>query len=240
MKHLLRADTMNTIVTYTHSGSVATIAMDDGKANAISLRMLGELNRALDQAETDKATVVLTGRPGMFSGGFDLSVLKAGGPDATNMVKGGFELAARLLAFPTPVVVACTGHAVAMGCFLVLSADYRIGVEGSFKIGANEVAIGLTMPYFAIELCRERLAPSHFNRALLTSEFFTPQDATLAGFLDNVVPAGVVQSTAHSKALELSQLNPAVYFATKLRVRERALTAIRDAIERDSKSALLS
>ncbi len=133
--------------------------MDDGKVNVLSIPMLGEINAALDQAESAGAVVVLTGRDGRFSGGFDLAVLRAGGPDALTMLRGGFDLAERLLTFPTPVVVACSGHAIAMAAFLLLSGDYRIGAAGPFKITANEVAIGLPMPMAAIEICRQRLTP---------------------------------------------------------------------------------
>ena len=123
--------------------------MDDGKANVMSLQMQAEIHAALDRSAAERPVVVLTGRPGVFSGGFDLQVLRSGGTTATDMVVGGFELASRLLSFPTPVIVAATGHAVAMGIFLLLAGDYRIGAAGPFKLIANEVAIGLTMPYGA-------------------------------------------------------------------------------------------
>src|SRR6185503_10431701 len=135
---------MGTLVSYQLDGSVATITMDDGKVNALSLQMLTELGAALDRATADRAVVVLTGRDGIFSAGFDLKVLRAGGPDAWAMLRGGFELAERILSFPTPVLIACTGHAIAMAVFLLLSGDYRVGVDGPYKINANEVAIGLT------------------------------------------------------------------------------------------------
>src|SRR5215469_14464323 len=141
------------LVTYELSDGVATIAMDDGKVNCLSPRMLGGLNEALDRAESDRATVLLTGREGRFSAGFDLPLLRAGGEPARLMVRAGFELALRVLSFPTPVVIGCTGHAVAMGAFLLLSADVRIGAAGPFRITANEVAIGLTMPRAAVVLC---------------------------------------------------------------------------------------
>ncbi len=137
---------MSTLVTYHQAGATATIAMDDGKVNALSAQMFAELNAALDRAEAAGATVVLTGREGIFSAGFDLRVLRAGGPQAPALVRSGFELSARLLAFPAPVVVACTGHAIAMGVFLLLSGDFRLGAAGPYRITANEVAIGLTMP----------------------------------------------------------------------------------------------
>jgi enoyl-CoA hydratase/carnithine racemase len=118
--------------------AIATITIDDGKVNALSFAVLAELNAALDQAERDGAVVILAGRDGVFSAGFDLPVLRGGGPDALAMLRAGFELAARLLAFPRPVVIACTGHAVAMGVFLLLCGDYRVGATGPYKITANE------------------------------------------------------------------------------------------------------
>ena len=156
---------MGTLVSYQLEDSIATIAMDDGKVNALSLQMLTELNAALDRASADRAVVVLTGRDGIFSAGFDLTVLRAGGSDASAMLRAGFALAKRMLSFPTPVLIACTGHAVAMGVFLLLSGDYRVGAGGPYKITANEVAIGLTMPRAAVEICRQRLTPARSAHA---------------------------------------------------------------------------
>ncbi|MGH8323497.1 MAG: crotonase/enoyl-CoA hydratase family protein [Steroidobacteraceae bacterium] len=224
---------MTTPLTYQLKDSVATITMDDGKVNVMSIAMLSALNAALDSATADRAVVVLTGRPGVFSGGFDLKVLGAGGPDAQKMLRMGFELAYRILSFPTPVVVACTGHAIAMGVFLVLAADYRLGAEGPFKIGANEVAIGMTMPHFGVEMCRQRLAPAHFNRAVMFAEMFAPADALTAGFLDRVVPPADLPNEAQKLAAAMTKLNPAVFTATKQRVREQAVTAVRAAIDAD-------
>ncbi len=224
---------MKALVTYQPAESVAIIAMDDGKVNVMSPPMLAELNSALDRAAADRAVVVLTGRAGVFSAGFDMAVLAAGGGDARKMLMAGFELAERLLSFPAPVVVACTGHALAMGVFLVLSADYRIAADGVYKIGANEVAIGLTMPRFGVEICRQRLAPAHFNRAVLNAEIYTPAEAVTAGFLDRVVPDSDLQREALVVAAKLGKLSRAIHRDTKLRAREQTLKAIRAAIEAD-------
>ena len=140
---------MTELVTYEKDESVAIITLDDGKANAVSHQLINELNAALDKAEEEKATVLLTGREGKFSAGFDLSVMKEGGPEAVGKLVGdGARLSQRLLAFPTPVIIACNGHSLAMGALMLLSVDYRIGVSGKYKVGLNEVAIGMTMPYF--------------------------------------------------------------------------------------------
>jgi enoyl-CoA hydratase len=227
---------MSEDIRYVREGKVATITMDDGKVNSISLDKLRNLQRALDQAEAEQAVVLLTGREQRFSAGFDLTALKQGGEIATKMVIGGFELAERLLAFPTPVVIACTGHALAMGAFLLLAADLRIGTAGAFKIGANEVAIGMTVPSAAVELCRLRLAPTHYARSVVTAEIFSPEEAVSAGYLDRVVPASELLASAHKAAADLSLLNMAAYVATKKRVRGDGLKSMRAAIEADASS----
>jgi len=224
---------MPTLVSYRLEDSIATITMDDGKVNALSLQMLGELNVALDQAAADGAVVVLTGRPDRFSAGFDLNTLRGGGPDALAMLRAGFDLSVRLLSFPRPVVIACNGHAVAMAVFVLLSADYRIGASGPYKITANEVAIGLTMPRAAIEICRQRVTPAAFNRAVLLAEVFAPDEAVAAGLLDRVVPPAQLHEAAASLAHDLATLDRAAHAESKLRLRGDALRAISAAIEED-------
>jgi enoyl-CoA hydratase len=224
---------MEAIVSYRLESSVATITMDDGKVNALSRRMFSELDRALDQALADRAVVVLTGRRGVFSAGFDLPVLRAGGDDAVALLGAGFAMAERLLAFPAPVVIACSGHAIAMGVFLVLSGDYRIGTTGTFKVTANEVAIGMTMPRAAIEICRQRLAPAHLLRAIALAEPYTPDDAVAAGFLDRVVPAAELAASARAIAGMLTSLDRKAHTDSKQRLRGPMLESLRRAIEAD-------
>ena len=221
------------MISYRVDDEIATITIDDGKVNVLSLPLLTELNAALDRAEQDQAVVILAGRQGVFSAGFDLPVLRAGGPDALAMLRAGFETAARLLAFPRPVVIACTGHAVAMGVFLLLSGDFRVGATGPFKITANEVAIGVTMPRAAVEICRQRLTPAHFNRAVIIAETFSPADAVAAGFLDRTAEASEVHEVARGVAAQLAALDRDAHAATKRRARGQALDAIRVAIDAD-------
>ena len=221
-----------TLCEYAVDERVSTITMDDGKANVLSPAMLAEINAALDRAEKDDVVaVVLAGRPGRFSGGFDLAVLRGGGPEAEGMLRGGFELAERLLGFPKPVVIACTGHAMAMAVFLLCSGDHRVGAAGDFKIQANEVAIGLTMPYAALAIVRYRLTGPAFDRAVGLSALFTPEDAVAAGFLDEVVEPDAVVSRAQSVAASFAALDPAAHAGSKLRARATVLAEIRRAID---------
>jgi enoyl-CoA hydratase len=227
---------MGELVGYREAAGVAAITMDDGKVNALSMAMFDEVESALDRAEAAGVPVLLTGREGVFSAGFDLRVLRAGGPGAPALVRRGFELSARLLAFPAPVVVACTGHAVAMGVFLLLSGDFRLGAAGPYRITANEVAIGLTMPRSAIEICRQRLAPAHFSRAVILADVYGPDEAVAAGFLDRVVPPAELGPAAQAAAGQFGQLDMAAHAATKRRARQQTLDALRAAIEEDARA----
>jgi enoyl-CoA hydratase len=222
---------MSELVTYERDGRIATVTMDDGKVNAFSIPMLRALHLAFDEADRDRAVVVLTGRDGYFSAGFDLKVIAGGGDQLLEMLTLGATLAERLLSFPTPVVVGCTGHAFPAGAFLLLSADLRIGADGPFLIGLNEVKIGLTVPWFAVELARHRLHPAHFDRTVVNATMYGPHDAVTAGFLDRVVASNELRAASLEAAGELAQLNPAAHSATKLRARGSALSALRSAIE---------
>ena len=221
---------MGALVSYEYSEGVSTIVMNDGKVNAMSVAMMQEVNAALDQAEEHGAVVLLSGREGVLSAGFDLAVFKQGMEPLMEMLRMGARLTERLLSFPFPVVAACGGHAIAMGSFLLMSVDARIGVDGPFKIGMNEVAIGMTLPYFAVEIARHRLAPAHFNRATILAEMYSPQEAIAAGFLDKVVSPAQLLETARETAAALSKLDMPAHAATKLRVRGTALEALQQAI----------
>ncbi|MCL6415719.1 crotonase/enoyl-CoA hydratase family protein [Aestuariirhabdus sp. Z084] len=221
------------LVHCTIDSNIATITMDDGQNNLISPTMLDQLNRALDQAEAVNAVVVLTGREEIFSAGFDLKILKTGVVNTFAMLMGGFRLSHRLLSFPTPVIIACNGHAIAMGSFLLLSGDYRIGVQGKSKITANEVEIGLTMPYSAIEICRQRLKPANFDRTVLLSEHYHPESALAAGFLDQIVPASELKSEAKRWATHFASLDLSAHRQSKQRMRRSMLKALRRAMRAD-------
>lgn len=225
---------MNALVKEQQTGNVFTIQMDDGKANVMSLAMLDALNGALDRAEAAGAVVVIQGRPGMFCGGFDLNVFKTGSrEDKLAMLKAGAELSARLLAFPSPTLAACSGHAIAMGVFLLMSCDYRVGVEGNSKFAANEVAIGMTLPRFALLVSAQRLEPAALNRGLTLAHFFDGGSAVQAGFLDELVSPDAFAGRIADLATQFAKLDQDAHRATKLRLRRELLSALRKAIEDD-------
>ena len=222
------------LVNYELGDGVAVVTLDDGKVNVLSSQMWAEINQALDRAEADEAVVIITGRPGIFSGGFDLKTLRGGGQGAELMLDAGFRTAERMLSFPNPIVAAVSGHAIAMGSFVVMSCDYRIGIDGPFKLVANEVSIGMPMPKGIIELCRLRLSPSHLSRAMSLSEPFEGRAAVEAGFLDEVVDDDALVSRASERAAAYASLSRSAYRATKARVRESGIAAVRAGFEADS------
>lgn len=224
---------MSELISYHLEDGIATLTLSNGKVNAISPDVIAAFNTALDQATADRAVVIITGQPGILSGGYDLKVMTAGPKEAVALVTLGSTLARRLLSHPYPVIVACPGHAVAKGAFLLLSADYRIGVEGPFSIGLNEVQIGMTMHHAGIELARDRLRRSALHRSVINGEMFDPQSAIDAGFLDKVVAPDELQGAALAAARQLKKINMVAHKNTKLKVRKALLDALDNAIIQD-------
>lgn len=226
---------MSTLVTLQRDKALALVTLDDGKANAFSHALIDQLNAVLDEVERDDTVraLVLTGREGRFSAGFDLSVMSAG-PDARKALVGaGATLALRLYAFPKPFVIACSGHALAMGGILLFTADWRTGADGAFKVGLNEVQIGMTMPQFGAELGRDRLSKRYFTRAILNAEVFAPSVAVEAGYLDEVVDELSVLDFACVQAERLAALDARAFMSTKRRVRADTIRRVREGLEAD-------
>jgi enoyl-CoA hydratase len=224
---------MTSTVSYELTDSVATITLDDGKVNVLGPAMQGAINEALDRAEADSAkAVVLAGNSRVFSGGFDLAVFSSGDAAAAlGMLSGGFELSLRTLTFPVPVIIAATGPAIAMGSFLLLSADHRVGAPKS-RCQAIEVAIGMTIPASAIEIMRMRLTPAAFERGTALAATFVGDDAIAAGWIDEIVEADQVLARAQQIAAEAATtLHAGAHLATKLKARKPALDAIKAGID---------
>lgn len=220
-------------VNYQLNESVATITLDDGKVNVLGPAMQAAINEALDRAEKDEAkAVVLAGNQRVFSGGFDLAVFQSGDATAVlGMLAGGFELSVRCLTFPKPVIMAATGPAIAMGSFLLLSGDHRVGAPKT-RCQAIEVALGMTIPISAIEILRARLTPAAFQRGTAMAATFVGDEAITGGWLDEIVEADQVLARAQQIAAEAaSTLHAGAHLATKLKARDSALTAIRAGID---------
>jgi len=205
-------------------GNISIITIDDGKANVFGVPMTTDLSEALDEIDTKEGAVVIEGRDGIFSGGFDLKVINAGDADAgRKMTLGGIKVALKAMDFPRPIVAAVTGHAVAMGAIFNCGLDWRIGAQGKFIHGLNEIKDGLALPLFAIEFPRFRLNPTRYQEAVMRSTMYSPEEAVEVGFLDEVVPADQCREAAFEKAKELAELLPNPGYAIS-KIRDRGPT----------------
>lgn len=221
---------MTELATYKEENGVAVIAMQHGKVNALSPALIDAINAALDQAEAASLPVVLTGQPGIFSAGFDLDIMKGGDMTAVlGMIGGGRDLGIRLLTFPAPVVMAASGHAMAMGFLLLCCGDYVLAADRDIKFGLNEVAIGMTMPSFGIELTKSRMTAQTAFRAVTQAEPLGAAKALESGLADELCPANTLLDSAISKARTMNQmLNRAAFVATRNKYRQDMVDRLRN------------
>jgi enoyl-CoA hydratase len=228
------------LVAYTLENKIATVTMDDGKANALSKDMIDAVMAALARAEQEASAIVLAGRPERFCAGFDLRVMMSGPAAAVELLRAGSKMLLALYGTPLPLVIACTGHALAGGALVVLTGDYRIGAAGAFKIGLNEVQIGMPVPALAMELARDRLSKRALHHATLGAQIYDPAGALDCGYLDAVVDPGEVMNRARAEATRLGAYGRMPYRATKERLRGATLALIEGSLERDLAALLPS
>ncbi len=225
---------------YTLEGKTAILAMDDGKANALSDAMIEALTAALDRAEKEANAVVLVGRPDRFCAGFDLKVMMSGPENAKALLTRGSALLMKLYGLPIPLVIACTGHALAGGALVLLTGDVRFGAAGAYRIGLNEVSIGMPVPVLAMELARDRIVTGDLARATLMGTIYDPQDAVRVGYLDAALAPEDVLAKAKEEAARLGELSRFAFTATKTRLRGKTIAHITSTLEEDMRSLLSS
>lgn len=225
-------------LSYTLEGTTAVLHMDDGKANALSDAMIEGIVASLARAEKEASAIVLAGRADRFCAGFDLKVMMSGPDNAKALLRRGADLLMKLYGVSVPLVIACTGHALAGGALVLLTGDVRIGAAGAYRIGLNEVSIGMPVPVLAMELARDRIVGTELGRATLQGTIYDPEGAARVGYLDAVVPAGDVLARAKEEATRLTSLSRTAYAATKTRLRGKTIEHILGSLESDMVSLL--
>ncbi len=213
---------MSAVIVETNDADGVLVAtIDDGKANALTAAVIDGVRSAVAEASGRGQPLVITGRDGCFSGGFDLAVMRSGQPDlVAALFAEGTQLYRDVVEAPVPIVASCTGHALAGGALLLLAADYRIGRAGPYRIGLNEVAIGMPLPPIAAAMATHRLERRFLTAATMFAEIGPPERALAMGFLDEV--ADDPRSVACASAASLAQLPQEALATTKRRIR-RAL-----------------
>ena len=204
------------LATLSYEGDVSIITLDDGKANVFSEEMTQAVNGCLDKVPTETGSLIITGRPGMFSAGFDLKVIASGDvPKIKTMSVSGFKLLSRIFSFPRPIVAACSGHGIALGTFLLCCCDFRIGVKGKFLLGANEMRTNMVIPTPILELIKFRVSSAHKYRAVLGAEMYPLEKAIDAGLMDIAVEPDRLMEVAMEKAKDLATMGHPSYTLTK-------------------------
>ncbi len=221
---------MSEVVSFELRGDLALVRLDDGKANAMSMALVAGVTAALERASKEAKAVVLFGRPGRFSAGFDLKVMMSGPDAARALVMAGGELLMKLYEHPQPLVVAVTGHAIAGGVLMAATGDRRIGALGDFKLGLNEVANGMPVPILAHELARDRLDPRALVESVLHARLWDPESAVRVGWLDRVVEAAELESAALEEAALLAKLPQPAYGQTKRSLRRQTIRYVRESM----------
>lgn len=210
-----------------HHGEVAVIRMDRPPANALDHALVEALLSALDGVQASGArALILTGRPGMFSGGLDVpALIDCKRPDIERFWQQFFLLTCRLASSPVPVIAALSGHAPAGGAVLALQCDYRIGVHGNFRIGLNEVQVGLPVPA-TILLALEEVIGTRWMRRIATRGSLLPMAEALGiGLVDELVDPDKLMPTAVARAQELLSLPPVAMNTTRLAGKARLIEA---------------
>ena len=226
-------------LTIERQGTITVLTIDDGKANALPADLIAALSAAVSEAEADSATtaIVLVGREGKFSAGFDLKVMQSGDFAAiVNLVTDGGELVHQLYSCSVPIVAACSGHALAAGALILLGCDVRVGMNGPFKIGLNEAAIGMVLPDWALTLAQARIPNTHLQRAVACARLTEASEAITAGFLDAAVEPADLLATAMAEAEFMSTIDRKAYAGTIKIVRSETLTIMRAQIDHDRAS----
>jgi enoyl-CoA hydratase len=225
------------VVRIERNEGVISVFIDDEKANALGFEVIAGLRSALETSTRENAPLVIVGRVGYFSAGFDLQIMRSGDRDRISaLVEQGSLLFGEMFAAPIPVLAACTGHALAAGALLLLAADYRIGQQGKYTVGLNETRIGIALPQFAVDMARFRLSTNRIIAATLFASILGPEEACDFGFLDRVESDSY--AAAHSLAEEMAALDLVAFAKSKKRVNAEIVRQLSEPDHRDLRTQL--
>lgn len=231
---------MSAPVTHEIIDDIAIVRFDDGKANAVGYEAITGLTQAIDDAEAGAKALVLIGREGKFSAGFDLGVMAEGTDQARELVSAGGRLSMRMYGARVPIIAACTGHALAFGAIMLMASDVRVGADVPAKIGLTEVSIGMSLPVFAVELARDRLSRRHFTRATALATAYPPAVAVDTGYLDEVVPLKDLEATALERARQYADtLSPSGFAKTRVTARQATIDHILSTLDDDMRNFIV-
>jgi enoyl-CoA hydratase/carnithine racemase len=213
----------------TNDQNIRTIQMNRGSSNPINLEFISELTQIIQQSKADESVkgVLLTGQDHFFSVGLDLIELYNYNEEQFQHFWDEFiTMIYHLVAFDKPLVAAITGHAPAGGCVLSLCADYRIMAEGKYKIGLNEIPVGIIVPPSIFELYAFWLGKGKATQYLLEGKLHTVEEALNIGLLNETATLENVNEVAMNKLKQYVAFNALAWRATKRNCRADLINAV--------------
>jgi enoyl-CoA hydratase len=208
---------MSTVRRDLRAGGVCLLTLDKPSANAIDEELIDNLGAALERAAADDAVraIVLSGAGAFFSAGFDFAAPRRDDAAALDFYRRYRAAHVKLLSLPKPTVAMVNGHAIAGGLVLVLACDYRLGVEGDYRIGLNEVAVGASFPRAAFEIVRLRLTHARAGELILGATLYRANQALRLGVVDELFPPAAFADTVLQRAARLAQFPREAYAHAK-------------------------
>lgn len=198
-------------------GAVREVHLDRPPANALSPELIAALRAAVEEAPAAGArALVLSGSPRMFSGGLDIPhLIHLDRQAITAAWKDFYALMRGLAASPIPIAAAITGHSPAGGAVISLYCDVRIMAEGDFRIGLNEVQVGIPMPPVIFQALRRQVGERQAERLCVTAELVPAAEALRIGLVDELVAPEAVVARAVEWCNALLALPPQAMAITR-------------------------
>ncbi|GAB4116487.1 MAG: enoyl-CoA hydratase/isomerase family protein [Thermoflexibacter sp.] len=216
-------------ITLTHKENYAIAQLNRGKANPMNRQMIQELTELVHQLahNFEVKGLIITGKEHYFSAGLDLLELYQFNPkEMEDFWRDFSKMMLSLASFPKPMVIAITGHSPAGGCILALCGDYRVMAEGSYRIGLNEVPVGIIVPNHIFALYAFWIGNRNAYQYLMEGKLLLPQEALQAQLVDEIVPLEEVLNKAETKIKHYLSFDPVTWQKTKTNLRKDLIKAL--------------
>ena len=198
-------------------GAVRELRLNRPPVNALSPELIVALKQAILAAQRDgMRAVILSGSPGRFSGGLDVpALLRLDESAMASLWREFYELLGALAKSPIPIAAAITGHAPAGGTVLSIFCDWRVMAEGDYRIGLNEVQVGIQLPPILLAALRRLIGPREAEHMAVEGSLISPQHALKIGMVDDLAPAGQVVNRALEWCQRILALPPEAMSGTR-------------------------
>lgn len=234
--HTSLCNSSNLVDVAVNEHGIATMKLGKKPVNSLNLEFLTEIRTNLEELHKNKAVqglILTSANPGIFSAGLD--ILEMYQPDKQRLQEFWRSLQDMWLTLygsRLATIAAINGHSPAGGCLMALSCDYRIMADGKFTIGLNETKLGIVAPFWFKDLYVNSIGQRQAEHGLQLGLLYSPSNAKSIGLVDEIVELDSVEQTAHEELKKWLKIPPMARYATKMSIREKAITKLK--IEQDA------